>query len=91
MAAFLIPPWYVADILKPGGSGVLLATFIFGFSMAVAVFDFAKALRQTWIIQKKRQSWVPNAYVVLIWVELLTCIAYAVITWVYLVNFVQAR
>ncbi|KAK3934855.1 hypothetical protein QBC46DRAFT_398815 [Diplogelasinospora grovesii] len=80
MAGTLVPPWYEPEVPREGS--LILATFIWGFGLAVGVFAFAKAIRQTY------RSWVHthrvNAYIAMVWLEWSANIAMSTIGWCFI-------
>lgn len=83
----LVPPWYYEA--PPGLADMFLATFIWGFTIAVATFACNKAVRQTY------RSWTRshrlNAYIVMVWLEWLSCVATTATSWLFLENFINPR
>ncbi|KAK3687450.1 hypothetical protein B0T22DRAFT_439081 [Podospora appendiculata] len=76
----LVPPWYQQHLLLQ--SDLLLATFLWGCTIAVSLFAGAKGVRQTY------RSWTRshrvNAYIVMIWLEWWSCLATSIIIWFFL-------
>jgi hypothetical protein len=87
MAGTLVPPWYEQPPLRQ--EDLLLATFVWGFSLALSIFAFAKAAQQT------RRSWLRThrvtAYIFMIWLEWVVCIIVSANSWLFLVNVIPAR
>ena len=68
---------------------ITLATFIWGFSIACAIFTMAKATQQTYNAWKR--SRVMNAYIIMIWSEWVSCVVISIISWLYLNGNIVAR
>ncbi|KAK4213665.1 hypothetical protein QBC37DRAFT_463566 [Rhypophila decipiens] len=81
----LVPPWYYEA--PPRLTDMFLATFIWGFTIAIAAFSCTKAVRQTY------RSWTRshrlNAYIVMIWLEWTSCVATTATSWLFLENFIN--
>ncbi len=62
--------------------GLIIAAGFFGATIAVAAFDCSKAVRQS------HRSWgrstKANAYIMMLWVEILTSVALAILAWLFL-------
>ncbi len=73
-------PWIPGSSTSKGG--LLVASFFFGASMALAVFDSTKAGRQSW------RSWRRNkrvtGYVMMLWAVISTGVISAVCSWLFL-------
>jgi len=87
MAGFLIPEWY--KVSAPSVDDLLIASIIWGFSLAAGMFSCVKCVRQT------RKSWKRsgrvNPYIVMIWAEWTVCTAIGVISWLFLKGILLAR
>ncbi|KAK3318841.1 hypothetical protein B0H66DRAFT_622967, partial [Apodospora peruviana] len=68
---------------------MFLATFLWGFTIAIACFSFAKAVRQTH--RSWRRSSRANAYIVMVWLEWTSCVVTAITSWLFLENLIAAR
>ncbi|KAK1755485.1 hypothetical protein QBC47DRAFT_445581 [Echria macrotheca] len=85
MAGTLIPPWYTSPVLER--ADVILSSFLWGFTMCLAIFAGAKAYRQTYRSWKRRRSF--TLYIVMIWLELVTGVIVAVVCWFYIEDWIQ--
>ena len=87
MTGLLVPPWYEA--VEPSASSMTLATFIWGFSSACAVFAFAKAVIQTY--KARRQLRRVNAYIAMVWLEWSASVIISVMSWLFLDGIIEPR
>lgn len=85
MGGTLVPPWYYEEPTRL--TDMFIATFISGFTIAIAAFSCTKAVRQTY------RSWTRshrvNAYIVMIWLEWTSCLAIAATSWLFLENLIN--
>ncbi|KAM7198813.1 hypothetical protein V8F33_004827 [Rhypophila sp. PSN 637] len=81
----LVPPWYYEA--PPRLTDMFLATFIWGFTIAIAAYSCTKAVQQTY------RSWTRshrlNAYIVMVWLEWISCLATTATSWLFLENFIN--
>lgn len=77
---YLLPSWYVAE--TPSNSDLNVASMIWGFSLALAVFTFNKGMKQSWTAYKRGKLW--NAYIIMIWAEWWVCVIISIVSWLYL-------
>ncbi|OAQ59445.2 hypothetical protein VFPPC_10502 [Pochonia chlamydosporia 170] len=80
MAGFLIPDTY--QVSAPSVDDLLIASIIWGFSLAAGLFSCVKCIRQTshsW----KRSSKV-SPYIVMIWAEWTVSMVIGIISWFFL-------
>ncbi|KAG8761734.1 hypothetical protein FRC11_013353 [Ceratobasidium sp. 423] len=61
---------------------VRLATLAFGFTMGFGYFVIWHAIKQTHRIQRR------SAYIIMCWVEIAACIAWAIIAWLYITGII---
>ena len=84
---FLVPPWYVDEpnnrIDKNTGS------IFFGMTLGIAIFAFAKALRQTLRTWSKGSG--ITAYLYMLWAEWLASLTLAVVAWCFQQGFIGPR
>ncbi|KAK0623866.1 hypothetical protein B0T14DRAFT_565183 [Immersiella caudata] len=85
MAGALVPPWY--QQIAPSQTEVLFVTFLWGFTMAFAIFAFVKASHQTHRSWVRRRRW--NAYIVMVWMVWLCDIAIAITYWIYIRGWIE--
>ncbi|EAA27832.2 hypothetical protein GE21DRAFT_6003 [Neurospora crassa] len=85
MVGFLIPPWY--KLYEPTESDLILATFLWGFTLALAICVLAKGVKQTLRSFRRCHFW--NPYIIMIWVEWASCLGVAVISWLFLRGVIQ--
>ena len=83
----LVPPWY--DAGKTTKGGLLVASFFFGASMAVAAFDSSKASRQCF--RSWRRSNRANTYIAMIWAAIITCIITSICSFLFLMGKIRPR
>ena len=76
----LVPPWYKEKATTE--VDIIIAAFFFGASMTMAAFDFCKAVRQTYKCWRRNHR--TNAYVVMVWLVLTTCIVTSITIWLFL-------
>ena len=80
MGGFLVPDHFNAE--APPLDDLLVASIIWGFSLAAGFFGCVKCVRQT------RQTWrrarTANAYIIMIWAEWASSMIIGVISWLYL-------
>ncbi|KAK4189412.1 hypothetical protein QBC35DRAFT_461956 [Podospora australis] len=85
MAGTLVPPWYEPN--PPSEQNLDLASFFWGFSMAIAGFSLVKAASQT------RRSWIRNhklnAYIVMVWSGWVSAVILSVISWLFLIGHIR--
>ncbi|KAL2262725.1 hypothetical protein VTK26DRAFT_314 [Humicola hyalothermophila] len=81
----LVPPWYKEKTTSQ--MGLFVAAGFFGASMAVAAFDFTRAVRQTHRIL--RRSHRPNAYIIMVWTVLSSCVTTTIAIWLFLIGKIQ--
>lgn len=75
-----IPSTYVA--VAPSAAEMNVASIVWGVSIAFFLFSAAKGVRQTWGIWKRTRT--VTAYVALIWMEWIVCVAMSPILWFYI-------
>ncbi|KAK4125736.1 hypothetical protein N657DRAFT_688424 [Parathielavia appendiculata] len=80
-----VPPRYQKG--KTSEVGLLVAAFLFGASVAVAVYDSAKAGRQSYRSWHRRHR--ANAYIVMLWAVISMCMVAALCCWLYLLGKIQ--
>jgi hypothetical protein len=88
MAWTAVPPWYQKN--TTGKTEVLFVTFLFGFTMALAVLTGAKACRQTYRGSARRRCWW-NTYAVIVWVVWSCGLGIAVVYWIYIEGSIEPR
>ncbi|KAK1773252.1 hypothetical protein QBC45DRAFT_97963 [Copromyces sp. CBS 386.78] len=85
MAGFLVPPWYKPYELTE--SDLVLATFIWGFTFALAICVVAKGVKQTHRCFRRCHFW--NPYIIMVWVEWASCLGVSVSSWLFLRGVIQ--
>ncbi|KAI0441685.1 hypothetical protein F4803DRAFT_406663 [Xylaria telfairii] len=80
MPGFLIPSWFVDT--SPSDLELNIASIVWGFSLAVALFSAAKGSTQSWKAWKRTGG--TNAYVILLWAEWIASVIMSAITWFFL-------
>ncbi|RGP65261.1 hypothetical protein FSPOR_7395 [Fusarium sporotrichioides] len=84
MAGFLIPDHYVA--VAPSTTDQLVASIIWGFTIAVGIFSGQKAAQQTWDQYKRTGRF--RAYVWMIWAEWLASMIIGILSWCFLRGYI---
>ncbi|KAF5550058.1 hypothetical protein FNAPI_7861 [Fusarium napiforme] len=84
MAGFLIPDHYV--YVKPSTTDQLVASIIWGFTLAVGIFAGQKAGRQTW--DQWKRTGRAKAYVWMIWAEWLASMLIGVLSWCFIRGYI---
>ncbi|KAK0641764.1 hypothetical protein B0T16DRAFT_220489 [Cercophora newfieldiana] len=78
----VVPEWWVPSI--PSQSDVILSSWLWGFTMSLAVFSGSKGFEQT------RRSWSRshkvNAYILMIWLVWVTDVILSAICWLYIMD-----
>jgi Na+-driven multidrug efflux pump len=87
MAGFLIPDHYVN--VKPSTTDQLVASIIWGFTLAVGIFTGQKAGRQTW--DQWKRTGRAKAYVWMIWAEWLASMLIGVLSWCFIRGYIAPR
>ena len=87
MVGTLIPPWWQQT--PPRQADVILATFCWGFMMAVALFCCGKASHQT--TRARAHSRRTSAYIVMIWTLWVVNILLGLTGWLYIMGWVSPR
>jgi len=87
MAGTLVPPWYTVP--APRRQDIILSTFLLGFTISLAIFTAAKAMRQTYRSWKRRHK--PNCYIVMVWLTWATTIVIAIVCWIYIMDGIKPR
>ncbi|CRK14851.1 hypothetical protein BN1723_010505 [Verticillium longisporum] len=83
----LIPPHFVLEEVT--SNDLVIASLAWGFTIGFGWLTTSKALKQTkqtWKRQKRRTF--RNAYVWMIWLEILVCLIFGVICFLYLLHFI---
>ncbi|KAH6981398.1 hypothetical protein EDB80DRAFT_783488 [Ilyonectria destructans] len=79
MPGFLVPDTYV--VVAPTLDDLLVASIIWGFTLATGVFAGNKALKQTWAQWKRSRRIKP--YVIIIWAEWIVSMVIGVLAWAF--------
>lgn len=87
MPGFLVPDTYV--VVAPTLDDLLVASIIWGFTLATGVFAGNKALKQTWAQWKRSRRIKP--YVIMIWAEWIVSMVIGVLAWAFLRGFIEPR
>ncbi|KAF5578721.1 lactoylglutathione lyase [Fusarium pseudoanthophilum] len=74
---FLVPDSYVHEV--PGEVDMNTASILWGFSLGVAVFSVAKALKQSWKVWKRCRR--VTSYVAMIWAVWLSSMVLGCLAW----------
>ncbi|KAI0423733.1 hypothetical protein F5Y09DRAFT_336349 [Xylaria sp. FL1042] len=85
MTGFLVPPYYVAQ--QATESDLVVASIVWGFSLAVSFFTASKARKQTWRSWKRTKQF--STYIILVWAELIVSTAFGIIAWLFLYNVIE--
>lgn len=87
MPGTLVPPWWEPS--KPHQSAIILASFCWGFTMALAFFCCTKAFSQT--NRAWRRSHHLGAYIIMVWLLTTSNIVVAVNSWLFLMDMIPPR
>ncbi|CAM1501412.1 Fc.00g105740.m01.CDS01 [Cosmosporella sp. VM-42] len=85
MFGFLIPDTYV--LVKPGIDDLLVASIIWGFTLATGMFAASKAFKQTRSQWRRSRRVMP--YVVMIWAEWFSSQTIGVVSWIFLRGLIE--
>ncbi|KAI1276064.1 hypothetical protein F5Y07DRAFT_367982 [Xylaria sp. FL0933] len=85
MPGFLVSPNYVAG--HPTQDDVVVASTVWGFSLAVSFFTASKARRQTWRSWKRTKHISP--YIILVWGEWVVSTVFGIVSWLFLYNIIE--
>lgn len=83
----LIPPHFVLEDVTR--NDIIIASLAWGFTIGFGWLTISTALKQTkqtWKRQKRRTF--RNAYIWMIWLEVLVCLIFGVICFLYLLHFI---
>ena len=90
MPGTLVPLWW--EPTPPAQSDVILASFCWGFTMALACFCVSKAYSQTYrSCARVAHARRPNAYIVMVWLLTAANIVVAVDSWLYTMDLIPPR
>ncbi|KAH7009616.1 hypothetical protein EDB80DRAFT_713588 [Ilyonectria destructans] len=81
---FLVPDTYV--VVQPSLNDLLIASIIWGFTLATGVFSGTKAFKQTWATW--RRSHRLHAYAIMIWAEWTVSMVIGVLSWTFIRGFI---
>jgi hypothetical protein len=87
MPGFLVPDHY--QVVSPGLNDLLVASIIWGFTLATGMFSGHKAVKQTYAQWKRSGRAKP--YVIMVWAEWLVSIIISVLSWCFLRGFIEPR
>ncbi|KAJ4003843.1 hypothetical protein NW752_011971 [Fusarium irregulare] len=87
MAGFLVPDRY--QNVAPSTTDQLVASIIWGFTIAVGIFSAQKAGKQTWDQYKRTGRF--RAYVWMIWAEWLASMIIGILSWCFIRGFIAPR
>jgi hypothetical protein len=87
MPGFLVPDTYV--VVPPSFDDLLVASIIWGCTLATGVFSCTKAVQQTRALWKRSQRIQP--YVIMVWAEWIVNMVIGVLSWVFLRGLIQPR
>lgn len=87
MPGFLIPDNYV--VVAPTEDDMLVASIIWGFTLATGMFAGNKAYKQTSAQWKRSRAIKPYSY--MIWAEWLVSMVIGVLSWLFLKGTIEAR
>ncbi|KAI1493571.1 hypothetical protein F5X96DRAFT_169522 [Biscogniauxia mediterranea] len=79
----LLPPYYVKDEVTP--DDLIVASIAWGFTLGFGWLTTCSAIRQTRLAYR-RSGWgvCRNSYIWMIWLELMVCLSFSIICWLYL-------
>ncbi|KAH7141735.1 hypothetical protein EDB81DRAFT_691232 [Dactylonectria macrodidyma] len=82
---FLVPDTYV--VVEPSLNDLLIASIIWGFTLATGLFSGTKAFKQTWATW--RRSHRLHAYACMIWAEWTVSMVIGVLSWAFIRGFIE--
>ncbi|KAH7112756.1 hypothetical protein B0J13DRAFT_652521 [Dactylonectria estremocensis] len=85
MAGFLVPDTYV--VVAPSLNDLLIASIIWGFTLATGVFSGTKAFKQTWATWRRSRRL--HAYAYMIWAEWVVSMVIGVLSWVFIRGLIE--
>ncbi|RSL45513.1 hypothetical protein CEP54_014234 [Fusarium duplospermum] len=85
MPGFLVPDHY--QVVAPTLNDLLIASIIWGFTLATGMFSGHKAVKQTYAQWKRSGRAKP--YVIMVWAEWLVSIIISVLSWCFLRGFIE--
>ncbi|KAM0193349.1 hypothetical protein ACHAPA_004464 [Fusarium lateritium] len=85
MPGFLIPDHYA--IVPPSTTDQLVASIIWGFTLAVGIFSAQKAGKQTW--EQYKRTGRARAYIWMVWAEWLASIIIGILSWCFIRGYIQ--
>ncbi|KAH7108995.1 hypothetical protein B0J13DRAFT_579362 [Dactylonectria estremocensis] len=85
MPGFLVPDTYVA--VPPSFDDLLVASIIWGCTLATGAFSGTKAVQQTWALWKRSRRIQP--YVIMVWAEWIVNFVIGALAWVFLRGFIE--
>ncbi|KAH8656381.1 hypothetical protein BGZ61DRAFT_540955 [Ilyonectria robusta] len=86
MAGFLIPPWYQEVV--PTLDDLLVASIIWGFTLASGLFAAARAVQQTRATWKRSRR--IHAYATMVWAEWTVSTVIGVLSWLFIRGIIRA-
>ncbi|SPJ79018.1 uncharacterized protein FTOL_07409 [Fusarium torulosum] len=84
MAGFLIPDHYV--VVPPSTTDQLVASIIWGFTLAIGIFSAQKAAKQTW--EQYKRTGRARAYIWMIWAEWLSSMVIGILSWCFIRGYI---
>ncbi|CAH0032456.1 unnamed protein product [Clonostachys rhizophaga] len=84
MAGFLVPDHYV--VVEPPLTDLLVASIIWGFTLAVGIFSGHKAIKQTWAQWKRSGRAKP--YIFMVWSEWIASTVIGCLAWLFLCGYI---
>ncbi|CAH0045525.1 unnamed protein product [Clonostachys solani] len=84
MAGFLVPDHYV--VVEPSLTDLLVASIIWGFTLAVGIFSGHKAIKQTWAQWKRSGRAKP--YILMVWSEWIASTVIGGLAWCFLRGYI---
>ncbi|KAL6405689.1 hypothetical protein AUP68_10824 [Ilyonectria robusta] len=85
MVGFLVPDTYV--VVAPSLNDLLIASIIWGFTLATGVFSGTKAFKQTWATWRRSRRL--HAYAYMIWAEWIVSMVIGVLSWVFIRGLIE--
>lgn len=87
MAGFLIPDHYV--VVPPSTTDQLVASIIWGFTLAIGIFSAQKAAKQTW--EQYKRTGRARAYIWMVWAEWLSSMVIGILSWCFIRGYIAPR
>lgn len=85
MPGFLVSPNYVAP--HSTRDDIVVASVVWGFSLAVSLFTASKAIKQTWRSYKRTHRF--TGYIIMVWGEWISSTIIGILSWLFLYSIIE--